>query len=300
MIRGLVGTILVLVSAALFAAIAVAGKVAFAQGAKPEMLVSVRFIVATVVFWTYLLARGRSTSLERNKAIKLLVVGGLLYGTMSIFYFAALVRIPASMAVMLLYAFPAIIAALSPFILGERISAQKIGALVVCSLGIALILGQPAEKLDAWGVLFGLGSAVSYALYLMWGSKLLNGIGIEVGIAYMMLGTAVVVTGYGAARGGLQSALTLEALGILLAIGLATVVALITLFAGIRRVGAMRGAIISTFEPLVTVGLSLMLLAEVITLRQAFGGLLIVLAVVALQLRVQAGEEAVPTGDVTQ
>ena len=67
-----------------------------------------------------------------------------------------------------------------------------------------------------------------------------------------------------------------------------TVLAVSAFFAGLRRVGPSEAAILSTFEPPVTVALAFVALGERLTVAQLFGGALVLAAVVLLQLRPRA------------
>jgi drug/metabolite transporter (DMT)-like permease len=64
-----------------------------------------------------------------------------------------------------------------------------------------------------------------------------------------------------------------------------TVVAVSAFFAGLRRVGPSEAAILSTFEPPVTVALAFLVLGERLTPVQLAGGALVLAAVIVLQLR---------------
>ena len=63
-----------------------------------------------------------------------------------------------------------------------------------------------------------------------------------------------------------------------------TVVAVSAFFAGLRRVGPSEAAILSTFEPPVTVALAFAVLGERLSVVQLAGGALVLAAVVLLQL----------------
>ncbi|MCA1587472.1 MAG: EamA family transporter [Chloroflexi bacterium] len=60
---------------------------------------------------------------------------------------------------------------------------------------------------------------------------------------------------------------------------------------GIRMLGPSRAAILATLEPVVAVALAAWLLAELPTLLQVVGGILILLAAVLLQLRSQSAAD---------
>ena len=70
---------------------------------------------------------------------------------------------------------------------------------------------------------------------------------------------------------------------------ISTVLAMLTFFAGLRRTGPSATAILSTFEPVVTVGLAAVVLGESLTWVQGLGGAFVLASVVVLQLR-RSGE----------
>jgi len=62
-----------------------------------------------------------------------------------------------------------------------------------------------------------------------------------------------------------------------------TMLAISLFLAGLPRVGAARAALLSTWEPVVTVGLAVILLGDRLSLFQVLGGILVLLAVVIVQ-----------------
>ena len=89
----------------------------------------------------------------------------------------------------------------------------------------------------------------------------------------------------GVVTGSLDFALPAEAwLWLVLLALVSTVVAVSAFFAGLRRVGPSEAAILSTFEPVVTVVLAFFVLGERLTPPQLAGGALVLAAVILLQL----------------
>src|SRR5258707_1030697 len=83
-----------------------------------------------------------------------------------------------------------------------------------------------------------------------------------------------------------QLALPPSAAGWAVAIGLAvvpTMLAISLFLAGLPRVGAARAALLSTWEPVVTVVLAVLLLGDRMSPIQALGGILLVAAVILVQ-----------------
>jgi drug/metabolite transporter (DMT)-like permease len=72
-----------------------------------------------------------------------------------------------------------------------------------------------------------------------------------------------------------------------------TLMPILSMNAGLQFLGAARGSVIISFQPVITILLSLLFLNEMLTLQQWFGGLLVILAVFLLQLspdRVKKGK----------
>jgi drug/metabolite transporter (DMT)-like permease len=95
------------------------------------------------------------------------------------------------------------------------------------------------------------------------------------------------------ATGSVDLALSGEAwLWLVLMALVSTVVAVSAFFAGLRRVGPSEAAILSTFEPVVTVALAYAALGERLTAAQLAGGALVLAAVILLQLRPRSAKPA--------
>jgi drug/metabolite transporter (DMT)-like permease len=65
---------------------------------------------------------------------------------------------------------------------------------------------------------------------------------------------------------------------------ISTILAIGTLFAGIKLLGAPTAAMLSTLEPVVTIVLSMMILHQSVTKIQLIGGALILIAVVIVAI----------------
>ena len=76
-----------------------------------------------------------------------------------------------SVAAVLLYTAPAFVMLMSAVLFQEKLSLQKIAALVIAFLGCAFVSGivGGAGALSAKGILYGLGAGFGYALYSIFG-----------------------------------------------------------------------------------------------------------------------------------
>ena len=100
-------------------------------------------------------------------------IRGLLLAMATVFFFAALKHLPMAEAIAIFFAQPMILTVLSALILGERLRARRIGAIVAGMAGTLIIL-QPSILIFGWAATLPLGSALSMALYMVLTRKLAN------------------------------------------------------------------------------------------------------------------------------
>src|SRR5215217_1780390 len=133
------GTFLCLASGTAFGAMAIFGKLAYDDGATVGTLLAVRFILAAAMFWVLVAASRELRTLSRPDIVTGLAMGGCGYALQAGCYFAALQRIDASLLSLLVFTFPAIVAAAAVALGRERIDRRRAGALALASAGLALV-----------------------------------------------------------------------------------------------------------------------------------------------------------------
>jgi drug/metabolite transporter (DMT)-like permease len=285
------GTLMCLGSGAAFGAMAIFGKLAYGEGSTVGTLLAVRFLLAAIVFWGLVLAGGAARevrALGRRDVGIALGLGGVGYATQAGCYFAALTRIDASLLSLLLYTFPAIVAAAAVALGRERITRRRGAALVLASSGLVLVVaGAGTGALDPLGAALGLGAACVYSTYILVSEGVAVRMRPTVLSAIVCTGAAVSLTVGAAVLGELRpGALTAAGWGWLACLGAVSTVAAISLFfAGLRRVGPTAASILSTVEPVVTVLLAAIVFGEVLSPVQLLGGALVLSAVPVLHAR---------------
>jgi drug/metabolite transporter (DMT)-like permease len=284
------GSLMCLGSGAAFGAMAIFGKLAYDEGATVGTLLSVRFVLAAVLFWGLVIAAGASGAareLSRRDVAIGLALGACGYSAQAGCFFAALERIDASLLSLLLYTFPAIVAAAAVALGRERLDARKLTALALASGGLVLVLaGAGTGALDPLGVALGLGAAVVYSTYILTSEGVSRRLRPTLLAAIVCSGAAVSLTVGSALLGELRPAdLTAAGWGWLGCLAIVSTVAAVGLFfAGLRRVGPTTASILATVEPLVTVLLAFLVFGETLGAAQLAGGALVLAAVLVLQL----------------
>jgi drug/metabolite transporter (DMT)-like permease len=283
------GPLLCLGSGAAFGAMAVFGKLAYGDGATVGTLLAIRFALAAALFWVLVLAGGgvhELRALGGRDIAAALALGGCGYALQAGLYFTALERIDASLLSLLLYTFPAIVAAAAVALGREWIDGRRLAALGLASGGLALVVaGAGTGALDPLGAALGLGAAVVYSTYILVGEGIAGRMRSRLLSALVCTGAAATLTSGSALLGDLRPGeLTLAGWGWLACLAVVSTVAAIGLFfAGLRRVGPTTASILATVEPLVTVLLAFLVFAETLAAPQLAGGALVLAAVLVLQ-----------------
>src|SRR5688500_13861599 len=116
------GPLFVLGSGAAFGAMGIFGKLAYDQGATVGTLLSVRFALAAALLWALEAARReRGSRPAKVDVLAALALGAVCYALQAGLFFAALERIDASLAALLLYTAPAIVAVAAVVLGRERL-----------------------------------------------------------------------------------------------------------------------------------------------------------------------------------
>ena len=282
------GAILCLASAAAFGAMGIFGKLAYEEGATLGTLLATRFVLAAALFWLVLaFVKGTSPlrAFTRRDLAIALALGALGYGAQAGGYFAALERVDASLLALLLYTFPVIVTVAAVALGRERANRRTAAALAVSSSGLVLVLAGAAGAVDPLGAALGLGAALVYSAYILSSEGVAGRVGPLALSTVVCTGAAVTMTLTGLARDDLDPG-AVSAEGFLWLSSLAvisTVGAIVLFFAGLRRVGPSAASILSTLEPVVTVGLAFVVFSEALGPAQLAGGALVIAAVPILR-----------------
>ncbi|MBK7720846.1 MAG: DMT family transporter [Austwickia sp.] len=248
---------------------------AYRAGLTVPTLLFFRFALAAVLLFGYAAAR-RSLSRPRPADLALtFALGGIGYALMSSFYFTAVQFISPSLTTLLLYLYPALVAAGSAVLARARLGGRIALALLLTFAGTALAAG-PIGGAQAFGVICGLAAAVTYSCYILLGDRVPTTLSPLVLSAYVCAFAAITLGAHGLARGELHLQLPTAAWpSVLLVAMVSTVLAVALFFAGLPLVGATRAAIVSTLEPAVNVAAGAWVYGQTISAPQLVGTVLV-------------------------
>lgn len=303
--RILVGTLLVALGAALFGMLSYLARSAADAGIDALPFVAWRGLIGTgALLVASMVVGGMAGQAFRDRVPRLgvlardrrvaLIAAALCGALLNISIFAAFLNTTIAIALICFYTFPAMVTLAAVPLYGERLSPVRVGALVLSSLGLVVVvlapvLGATGVVLDPIGVGLALIAAVFQAAFV-----LIAGRGFapmsNLHVSTVVIAAAAVVSIPLALLLGEFAGLT-RPLGDaapwpwILAGGLVGSAIPTTAFiTGIGIIGPSRAAILMTIEPLVGVALAALLLNEQPTPIQLVGGAAVLAGAAVLQV----------------
>lgn len=267
------GIIQILISAACFGFLGFFGKKAFAKNVTPFELLSLRFLVSgSMMLFAIGLLSKRLRTLNIKQILICFGLGICGYAVFSSFYFLAVRGLSMSLAVLLLYTFPMMVAMGAWFLLKDPIPKAKILVLPLCFIGTTFLIWGDFKIENMTSFLFGIGAAVAYAAYVLGSGKWLQSIDTLVASATIQLsaGIALFILGYR----DLQHALVIFDTARSEIFGLAILCSIlpISLFQlGLRHVKTWEASLFSTLEPITAILVGVLILGEGFTALQVVG-----------------------------
>lgn len=300
----LAGIGLAIVGAAGFASKGVIAKFLYADGWGADAVLLTRSLLALPIIATWALwAVGPRTLLRPppRAALGAAIAGGLCYYLGATLDFRALTMIDASLERVLLFSYPSMVVVLYAWIYREWPGLRVLSALLVTYTGIVMVVtGLDASVLrgNAAGGSLVLACALTSALYYLASDRWTGAIG-SVAFTFYALTAATVCLGLHRllAGGATASVWNARALWLLLALVLvATVVPMLAMAEGVRRLGAPRASVVATVGPPTTIVLGGWLLDERLRTAQWVGVALIVAGILALELAKRPAAAAASQG----
>lgn len=275
---------MVLISATGFGTLAIFAKLGYASGLGTEQTLAFRFSLAAVGMWALASALGQQPwRLARRDLVTLGLLGAVVYTGQSLTYFIALRTLPASLVVLIAYIYPSLVVVAGWIFLGRKVSIWHGVALAASFVGVAMLVGG-ARFQFAWALVFAIASPAIYTGYILIGERVMRSVPAVGASAVIMSGAAFAFCVLAAFSHELAPPRNVNGWAVAIGIALLPTMLAISLFlAGLPRIGAARAALISTWEPVVTVILAVVLLGDRLSAVQVAGGVLVLLAVVVVQ-----------------
>ena len=295
--RRLQGVGAVLVAGTGYALMSILVKGAFQLGLGPIQVIALQSWIASILLLFYAVFFKREVFKVPLHTLWLLALQGLVgaLGT-SLLYAYALMFLPVSVAILLLYLYPALVLAAGVIIWHKKVGRQELVAFLLTLSGTTLASGifSGVNEVALVGIFLGLASAIAYATFNIVGELVLAKVSPLVAMCFTQWVCAVALLFV--LKGDVmnipwQNAQTWK-IGILLAT-VASIIPFYMILLGIERLGADQAAILSTFELPMTFLMAAVFLNEFPKMTQLIGGSLVLAGILLLNWRSKGNEEAV-------
>lgn len=273
------GIILLILSATAFSVSVIAASFALKKGIDVSTSNAVRYLMATVMLLVFAHLRGRSLFLPPRQRYIGLGLGIPVFLT-GFGYIGATQYIPVSLAVLIFYTSPFLVAIMARYFDNDPFTLAKMVALITAFMGLMLTIEFKQTIAFDWrGIGYAFMGAMGAALVVAVSSHTMRTADTQALNLHCVAAGAVVFTIF-ALITGVSGWPEIQSCWPVLAISsLAITVGYITVFAGIEILGSVRSAMLMNLEPVITIMLAVLLLGEKLGVKQVLGAGLVLMGI---------------------
>lgn len=264
------GLIWALLSPLFLGTIPILAKLAYAAGVNVLTVVAFRTIFAATLLWVSTALFARHFIRSSAPAVVGSLIAGGINGIGSIFYYASLTRIDASLGQLINITYLVFVTLLLR-LAGQSISWLTIFRTALTIFAIYLLSRGGLGPTDWLGIGMMTTAALMYAIQLVLSQRIMLDIPAPTMTLYAMTAMATVVTVAWFVNPVDLTAVSLSGWRAILLMGLATALSRLTLFLGVKNLGSIQTALLGVLEVLVTIGIATVLLGERLTPMQWLG-----------------------------
>ena len=279
--RQTLGYALAALAGCLLSTLGVLGKTAYALGADPLSVVTLRATIAGMILGIALVTSKPSLFRLRSADLPLLALYGFVGVALNyVGYFYALKFTTVATAITVLYTYPAMVVVLAFLVYREPIVRLKILALLLCFLGVVLVAsGSSSTGLtsDLRGPMFSLLAGASTAVYIVAGKRVLSNYDARTALFYSFLFGSLTLNVLRSVEQGPRLNTSMEIMMVIVTIAVVpTLLGYGVLTYSLRLIEAGRAAITSSIEPAISIYLAYLFLHETPNLVQLTGSVVVI------------------------
>ncbi len=251
-------------------------------------LLMLQYIIALVILFLICIIKYRQNLKLSGPMLKKLIIQGALFNTfMTIFFYSSFEYLDMAMATMLLYLYPAIVAAISFIFFKAKISRIKIAAICGCLLGSLLVLNIQSgsfSSISLRGIIYGVLAALFYSFMNLYAEGIVEDVPSMVITFYTTFFSLIVLFIINFGFIGKIPEISLASIqnAALLAF-FCEIIPLTLLYSAIKHIGSVTTSIISTIELPASAVFSYFIMHESISFVQIVGILIIGYSVIVLK-----------------
>lgn len=279
------GYLFVIISAIVYGCMPLGAKIIYADGVNAMSLVLYRNLLAIPIMALLVKLQGDTLAVTRQELGKVTLLSMLGACITPLMLFLSYNFISSGTATTFHFIYPAAVVLGGIVFLREKVRIPALLCVILCTVGACLFY-TPEQHIDPFGSALALLSGVVYAAYIILlsrsGLQKMSGFKLSM---YMSAVCSVVMLAVCLALGALTFPGSLRGWLACLIFSLTLCIGAVYLFQqGAFLIGSQRAAILSTFEPITSLIIGVLVFREALTARSVLGAILIVAATVGISL----------------
>jgi drug/metabolite transporter (DMT)-like permease len=243
-------------------------------------------IYMIILIWL-LRTKTSNAKIDLSATTKIFLLGFVGYYLASLLDLMSLELISAQLERLGLFTYPFMVALLGFFFFKEPLTLRLVFSLVITYAGLLVVMGQEivlSGEAAIRGTLLVLGSALSFAFYVLFSKRFIKQLGSQLFTCIAMISSCV----FGLLHGAIVLDITALSLSysawiwLLLLVVFSTVIPSFMMVEAISRVGPAQTGVVGMLGPIFTIALAIFMLGEPFTMQLVLGVVLMMLGVASL------------------
>ena len=258
------------------------GRLAFDGGTTPLSVVFFRSLLSVVAMGTICICMGVSLRLPRSALISMLFLG-CLFSHMAFGNVGSTKYIPISLAALLFFIYPPVVAILNHLIARKWPSLIKTISITVAFFGLAVMLGVDLNKLDLRGVVIGITAGIACAVNIIWVARKVPRVHPFIIVFYQSAIASLII---GALAWYLDELRLPDEIGGwlgFLLVGVLQTASIPFFYFAIQRIGSEPTAMINNSQPVASIIAAILIFNEGITLDRFLGAIMVIGGILVTQ-----------------
>lgn len=265
-----------------FGFLGIFGRLAFAAGINVGELLVFRFFLAAVLLWIGLyIFRRDLLKLSLSQVLISCLLGIAGYAVFSTMYFKAIQGVSVAIAAMLLFTFPIFVNVGAYLFLKEELRMKQWISLFLSIVGLVLLLWGDMTVGKVSSIFWGLGAALTYAIYVLVSGKVQKEVHPLSSSLYVISAAAVALFLFHRPDLTRLSHFHWREFSYILGIAtIGTIIPLTLFLSGMQKISSSKASIIVMIEPVTAALAGWFILGEVLALYQILGACVVLCGLV--------------------
>ncbi len=272
------GYIFAILSAVIYGCMPLMANYIYADGVNPMTLVFLRNFLALPVLAVLAFLEAKTLKVPKASLLSMSVLSLFGCALTPILLFSSYQHMDSGAATVFHYAYPAMVVVLGIVIFKKKPQLLSLVSVVFCVVGVALFY-NPTEPLSLTGCAFSLGSAVTFAIYVVLLSSTKHKISGFLFTFYIALASSIMTFIACVVSGNLALPKSLFGWGLCVLFAIAVTAGAVVLFQQATFfIGGEKTSVLSTLEPITSVVIGIFIFHEDAGIRVLIGSALVIAA----------------------